>query len=152
MPEGGYVDIPMPARTRPQAASRYIGAAMVAVGLGGAAGATCRWALATTTHGSLEDARWPWPTLAANAVGCLLLGVIAARLPFVSQRAVVVWRDALGTGFCGGLTTFSTFSVEVAAMLREHRPGLAVGYIGASLVSGYLLYELGRRFARRRLL
>lgn len=121
-----------------------------AVALGGIAGATCRWGLATMATGSLEAPRWPWPTFAANAVGCLLLGAIAARLPFLSRRAVVVWREGLATGFCGGLTTFSTFSVEVAAMLREHRPGLAAGYVAASLLSGYVLYELGRRAVHRR--
>lgn len=123
--------------------------AAVAVAIGGVAGATCRWALATGGTWSLEAPTWPWATLAANAVGCLLLGMIAARLPFLSQRSVVVWRDGLGTGFCGGLTTFSTFSVEIAAMLREQRPGLAVGYLAASLLSGYVLYDLGRRAMRR---
>jgi fluoride exporter len=124
--------------------------AAAAVALGGIAGASCRWALATTGGGSLESPQWPWPTFVANAVGCLVLGAIAARLPFLSQRAVVLWRDGLATGFCGGLTTFSTFSVEVAAMLREQRPGLAAGYVTASLLSGYALHDLGRRAMHRR--
>lgn len=106
-----------------------------AVALGGIAGAACRWALA---GGALETVRWPWGTFVANAVGCLLLGVVV-------RRGVGVWRDALGAGFCGGLTTFSTFSVEVAAMLRADRPVLAVGYVGASVLTGYVLYDLGRR-------
>jgi CrcB protein len=120
-----------------------------AVGLGGIAGATCRWGLATLASGSLEGAEWPWATFAANAVGCLLLGAIAARLPFLSQRAAVLGRDGLGIGFCGGLTTFSTFSVEVAAMLRAERTGLAAGYVAASLLTGYVLYDLGRRAMHR---
>lgn len=93
---------------------------------------------------------WPWPTLTVNVVGCVLLGVIAARLPFVSRQAVV-WRDGLATGFCGGLTTFSTFAVETAELLRSQRVGAAVGYLGVSLAAGFLAYELARRLIHRRL-
>jgi fluoride exporter len=117
----------------------------VAVGLGGIAGAAARWGLATWATGSIDRPAWPWWTLAANVAGCLFLGGIAARLPFLPPRDVVIWRDGLGTGFCGGLTTFSTFSVELASMLRAHRPGLAAGYFATSLVTGYIAYELGRR-------
>jgi CrcB protein len=123
----------------------------VAVAVGGIVGAAGRWGLATWATGSIERPAWPWPTLAANVVGCLVLGVIAARLPFLPARDVVVWRDGLGTGLCGGLTTFSTFSVEIAAMLRAHRPGLAAGYLGTSLVTGYIAYELARRATHHRL-
>lgn len=132
----------MPSPTRQSAA--------LAVALGGAAGATCRWtlgtALATSSPGEIA---WPWATLTANVVGCVLLGIVVTRVPFAAprERAVVVWRDGLGTGFCGGLTTFSTFSVEAAEMLRVHRAGLAAAYLLVSLVSGYAAFTLARRLA-----
>jgi CrcB protein len=121
-----------------------------AVAVGGIAGSIVRWALATWSTGSIEAPTWPWWTLAANVAGCLVIGAIAARLPYLPPDRVVLWRDGLATGFCGGLTTFSTFSVELAAMLRAHRPGLAAGYLLTSLVTGYLAYEAGRRAAHAR--
>ena len=122
-------------------------AAAVAVAAGGVVGASVRWALATTLP---HPGGWPWPTLAANVVGCLVLGVIAARLPFLSPRATVVVRDGLAVGFCGGLTTFSTFSVELATFLRDGRPGVAAAYLVLSLVTGFAAYDLGRRALGRR--
>jgi len=123
------------------APSIHRGAALF-VGVGGAAGAGCRWALGTALP---HPGGWPLPTLAANVAGCLLLGVIAARLPFLAGLGMHLGRDGLATGFCGGLTTFSTFSVELAQLLRDHRPGVAAGYLAASLVTGYLAFVGGRR-------
>jgi CrcB protein len=118
--------------------------AALPVAVGGAAGAGCRWALGTALP---HPGGWPLPTLAANVAGCLLLGVIVARLPFLAGRAVVVAREGLATGFCGGLTTFSTFSVELAGLLRDGRPALAAAYLAASLVTGYVAFDVGRRRA-----
>jgi CrcB protein len=93
---------------------------------------------------------WPWPTFTVNVVGCLLLGVVAARLPFAPRRAVL-WREGLGVGFCGGMTTFSTFSVEAAELIRHDRPALAAAYLAISLAAGWLAYELGRRATHHRI-
>jgi CrcB protein len=120
--------------------------AAVAVALGGAAGAGCRWALGVALP---HPGGWPLPTLAANGVGCLLLGVVVARLPLLAGRALTVGRHGLATGFCGGLTTFSTFSVELARFQRDGRTGLAVAYLTASLVTGYAAFVAGRRGTRR---
>lgn len=120
---------------------------MLAVAVGGVAGASGRWLVGELWP---PPGAWPWPTFTVNVVGCLLLGVIAARLPFKADRAVL-WRDGLATGFCGGLTTFSTFAVEAAELIRDDRAGLASGYLAASLVVGWAAYELGRRTAHRRI-
>jgi len=128
--------------------------AALAVALGGAAGATCRWALGTTLAASSADGiAWPWATLTANVVGCLLLGIVVTRVPFATprNRAVVVWRDGLGTGFCGGLTTFSTFSVEAAEMLRADRAMLAAAYLAVSLLTGCAAFVMARRVAHAQL-
>jgi fluoride exporter len=122
------------------------GWAVVAVASGGAAGASGRWLVG---HLWGDAGAWPWPTFVANVVGCLLLGAIAARLPFVPRQATL-WREGLGVGFCGGLTTFSTFTVEAAELVRDGRAALAVGYLGASLATGWIAYELGRRVMHHR--
>jgi fluoride exporter len=98
-------------------------AVVAAVALGGIAGASGRWMVGELWG---RNGAWPWPTFVVNLVGCLLLGMIAAQLPFVARRAVL-WRDGLATGFCGGLTTFSTFAVEAAELIRQDRAGLAAG-------------------------
>jgi CrcB protein len=126
---------------------RHNEGAMLAVAIGGAAGAGCRW---YTGHLVGSSGDWPWATFVVNVAGCLFLAAIAARLPFVGHRAVLLWRDGLGTGFCGGLTTFSTFAVEAAELIRDGRAGLAVGYLVASLAAGWVAYELGRRLTHHR--
>ena len=115
------------------------------VALGGAVGAGCRWALGAALP---HPGGWPLPTLAANVVGCLLLGLIVARLPGLAGRALAVGREGLAVGFCGGLTTFSTFSVELADLLRDGRTALALGYLAVSLITGYAAYSFALRWAR----
>jgi CrcB protein len=110
------------------------GAGILAVGAGAAAGAWLRWVL-----GLLLDARFapiPPGTLVANLVGGYIAGVavgVFAQSPALAPE----WRLLVITGFCGGLTTFSTFSVEMATLLQQGRFGaLAAGialHAGGSL-------------------
>lgn len=106
------------------------------VGAGGAAGAGVRWAVLELSGAS---GSFPWWTLAVNVLGCLLLGMLLG----VSERV----RLPAGVGFCGGLTTFSTFSVEVATMLDDGDVGLAAGYLGTSLALGVVAFLAGVRLA-----
>jgi CrcB protein len=91
---------------------------------------------------------WPWATFAVNIVGAFLLGYFTTRLlerlPVTSYR-----RPMLGTGFCGGLTTFSTMQVETLQMLDAGRYGLAAGYTGASVAAGLLAAYLATAIVRR---
>ncbi len=58
-------------------------------------------------------------------------------------------RPLLGTGLCGGLSTFSTMQVEILRMLSAHAWGLAAGYAAASIVVGYAAVHVGTALARR---
>ncbi|WP_320668790.1 fluoride efflux transporter CrcB [Patulibacter defluvii] len=119
---------------------------VAAVFVGGALGALARALLADQyPHG---PASWPWTTFAANLVGALLLGWLVTRLqerlPLSAYR-----RPLLGTGLCGGLTTFSTMQVELLLMLDAGHTGLAAAYAAASVVGGYLAVAGGTALARR---
>lgn len=80
-------------------------------------------------------ATFPTTTLAVNLVGAFALGLL---LEYLLRRDLVEgWvRPAVGIGLLGAFTTFSTFAVEVAALLRDGDAALAVGYVGASVVGG----------------
>ncbi|MBN9620685.1 MAG: fluoride efflux transporter CrcB [Actinobacteria bacterium] len=119
---------------------------VAAVFVGGAIGTLARAALA---HAYPHPPNvWPWPTFAVNVVAALLLGYVVTRLqerlPPSSYR-----RPLLGTGLCGGLSTFSTMQVEILQMLRAHCYGLAVGYTAASLAVGYAALHLATALVRR---
>ncbi len=118
----------------PRSALDPRGLALLAVG--GAAGATVRWAVVTLAG---TDGSFPWWTLLVNVVGCLLLGLLLGA----SERT----RLALGVGFCGGLTTFSTFTVEVATLLDGGSVATAVAYVVVSAVLGTAAVGIGWRSA-----
>ena len=100
----------------------------LAIAIGGIGGAALRWSVVT----SVEAGRFPWPVLVVNVVGSLLLGVVLAE-EWSHPRARLFLHDAAGVGFCGGLTTFSTFSLEVVDLVRSGDTGTAVGYTVASV-------------------
>ena len=99
------------------------------IALGGVAGAGVRWAVLTTvtTSGAL-----PWPVLVLNVAGSTVLGVLLAE-EVDHERARLWLHDVGGIGFCGGLTTFSTFAVEVVELVRAGDAVVAVGYGVASV-------------------
>ncbi len=119
---------------------------LAAVFAGGAVGTLARAGLGTVL--ATDPARWPWPTFIVNIVGAFLLGYFTTRLlerlPPSSYR-----RPLLGTGFCGGLTTFSTMQVETLRMLEHHHYGLAIGYIVASIVCGLAAVFVATALVRR---
>src|SRR5688500_9280184 len=97
--------------------------------LGGALGTGIRYLVsegALRTFGSA----WPWGTLAVNVVGCLLMGALmqaALSTPSITPTL----RLALGTGFLGGLTTYSAFDWEATTMVRAGASGRAALYLGS---------------------
>ncbi|ETW22951.1 fluoride efflux transporter CrcB [Mycobacterium gastri] len=119
---------------------------LAAIFAGGALGALARAALATLAVP--DPARWPWPTFTVNIVGAFLVGYFTTRLlerlPLSSYR-----RPLLGTGLCGGLTTFSTMQVETVRMLEHGHWVLAAAYTVVSIVLGLLAVQLATVLVRR---
>ncbi|MCW2650302.1 MAG: fluoride exporter [Mycobacterium sp.] len=124
----------------------YDGRELAAVFAGGAIGTVARAAVGTLA--GADPARWPWATFIVNVVGALLLGYFTTRLlerlPLSSYR-----RPLLGTGLCGGLTTFSTMQVETLRMLAHQHYGLAAGYTAASIAAGLAAVYLATAMVRR---
>ena len=111
---------------------------MIAVALGGVAGATLRWAVLAT----VPTGRFPWPVLTINIAGSVLLGVLLADEP--SHPALrTVLHHVGGIGFCGGLTTFSTFALEVVKLVRADDTAMALIYASASVVGAIAGVTLG---------
>jgi len=114
--------------------------AVLSICLGASLGALARWQLGLwlSTPGSLL----PWGTLAANLAGGYLIGVMVAVFQ-ANPHLDPAWRLALITGFLGALTTFSSFSAEVVAMLQQARYGLALGTAALHLLGSLLLTVAG---------
>lgn len=119
---------------------------LAAVFAGGAVGTATRAVIGTVFAG--DPTRWPWPTFAVNIVGAFLLGYFTTRLlerlPLSSYR-----RPMLGTGLCGGLTTFSTMQVETVRMLDHHLYSLALGYTTANVAAGLAAVSTATALVRR---
>lgn len=118
---------------------------VIAICLGACVGALSRWQLGLWLNPSSAAAGLlPWGTLAANLIGGYLVGVcvgVFQQLPELDP----VWRLAMVTGFLGALTTFSSFSAEVVAMLQHGRLALALGTASLHLFGSLALTLLGLR-------
>jgi len=85
---------------------------------------------------------FPYGTLAANIAGCFLIGIFYA-LADRGNAITPEWRFFLTTGFCGGYTTFSTFSYESYNLIRDEQYLFLSLYIGLSVVIGIMATFLG---------
>lgn len=108
---------------------------IIAISLGAALGALLRWQLGIRLNSAFPLI--PPGTLTANLVGGYVIGLAIAYFAQAPEIAPE-WRLFIITGFCGGLTTFSTFSAEVVTLLEEGRLMWVMGAITAHL-SGSLL-------------
>lgn len=122
--------------------------AILAICIGASAGALCRWKLGLWLNPAETAAgtALPMGTLAANLIGGYLIGVCVAVFQNLPQLDPA-WRLALITGFLGALTTFSSFSAEVVAMLSQQRYALALGTAALHLGGSLLLTVAGLRSA-----
>jgi fluoride exporter len=118
---------------------------LAAIYAGGVIGALARVGLAEATPHA--PGGWPWGTFAVNMVGALLLGYFFARLRDRPEGSLA--HPFLTTGICGTLTTFSTLQLELFEMVDAGRLGLALAYVGATLVLGFLCVRAGIALERR---
>ena len=114
--------------------------AVLAICIGACLGALARWQLGLWL--SHSGALIPWGTLAANLMGGYLVGVCVGAFQQWPELDPL-WRLALVTGFLGALTTFSSFSAEVVALLQQGRYALALGMASVHLFGSLALTVLG---------
>jgi len=108
--------------------------------VGGVLGCLLRWGLALWLNSVFPTV--PPGTLAANLIGCFIIGMALAF--FTSYPGFAPeWRLFVTTGFCGGLTTFSTFSAEVVTLLQSGRSLWACAAIGIHLGGSLLMTVAG---------
>jgi CrcB protein len=113
---------------------------IVAVSVGAALGALLRWLLGMRLNNLFPT--MPLGTLVANLGGGYIIGFAIAyfaRAPDIAPE----WRLLIITGFCGGLTTFSTFSAEVVALLEQGRVSWALGTIAVHVVGSLAMTTAG---------
>jgi CrcB protein len=115
--------------------------------LGGAAGTLARWGVGLSVP---HPARVPLATVVVNVVGAFVLGALleglARRGPDEGRRRAL--RLTLGTGFCGGFTTYSALANDTDALLRSGLTVQALAYALATVVLGLLASALGIAVAR----
>jgi CrcB protein len=116
----------------------------LAVAAGAVAGAGLRWAVVT----AWTSGPFPWPVFVVNVAGSLLLGVLLAE-EWVHPRARLLVHDVGGIGFCGSLTTFSTFAVAAVNLVRDGRAATALLYVAASVLASLAAVVGGAAVIRR---
>lgn len=117
------------------------------VGAGGFLGTLCRWGLRRLVG---ERGGWPLATLVVNLVGAFVLGLLLEALSHHRDEGLRrALRLGLGTGFCGALTTYSTFAVEVVMLADGGNRLLALLYPCVTVAGGLLLALAGVLLAGR---
>ncbi|SNS92034.1 fluoride efflux transporter CrcB [Tropicimonas sediminicola] len=114
------------------------------VALGGALGATCRY-LTNVGMKALLGIGFPWGTLTVNVVGSFLMGALVVLL---ERKGANSLAPVLMTGFLGGFTTFSAFSLDAIFLMEEGRTEIALVYITASVLVSLAALVVGLAFAR----
>jgi len=108
---------------------------LLLIGLGGAAGSIARYLLGGAIQGSTH-LKFPVGTLAVNVVGCITVGLLWRA--FMGNPQERQLHAALVTGFCGGFTTFSAFSIEAVGLIQGGEWAKASAYVLVSVAAGLL--------------
>ncbi|MDR3368864.1 fluoride efflux transporter CrcB [Rhodoferax sp.] len=113
---------------------------IIAISCGAAIGALLRWQLGIRLNSVFPSL--PPGTLVANLVGGYVIGLAIA---FFAQAPSIApeWRLLIITGFCGGLTTFSTFSAEVVSLLEVNRLAMAMGSVATHVIGSLTMTLAG---------
>lgn len=120
------------------------------VGLGGALGALARFGLGSLLQTS---ASFPWGTLSSNLLGCLVIGVIAFFLTSSESLHETLllpehYRLLFVVGFCGGFTTFSSFVLEITALLHRNEILVPFVYFSATVIGSFASFYFGLTLTR----
>ena len=113
------------------------------IAVGSAAGGNLRFWLGAWVHARQWPGGLPWGTILINVSGSFLVGLFAAAF---LERLDPGRREAyllLGTGFCGGYTTFSAFELETYRLVRDGHWPAALANVGVSVAAGLLAVALG---------
>ena len=106
--------------------------------LGGGLGSICRYAIGQYVT---TDSSFPIGTFVANILACIILGVLLGFQ--MKENFQENYSLLFITGFCGGFSTFSTFSGEPLKLFQTNQAGVALLYIGVSIIFGLLAVYLG---------
>jgi len=116
------------------------------VGIGGFVGSIARYLVAILFSSQISSV-FPFATLTVNVLGCFLIGILFA----LSDRGNLLspeWRILLTTGFCGGFTTFSTFSYESMRLMQDGEYLYLAAYVFISVFVGLTATYLGIALVR----
>ena len=119
---------------------------LVAVASGGAIGAILRYVI-SVWYVTNYSSSFPWPTLIANAIGALFIGILYVLIAEKGLVAVT-WRPFLMIGLLGALTTFSSFSLETITLIEQAEWFLAIVYTLSSVLLCIILTWLGIMLTR----
>ena len=120
---------------------------LIIVALGGGMGSALRFLASKFVQDNMTGL-FPYPTLAVNVIGCLLIGIFYG----LSSRGNLGGDSAkllLTTGLCGGFTTFSTFCNENLSLMRGGHAFTTLLYTGGSIMLGFIAVAVGYWIAER---
>lgn len=115
------------------------------VAAGGAVGAMARFALNVFLQ---RDTNYPWGTLTANLLGCLVMGIIAQLISstnWFNDAGIIPdqYRIIFAIGFCGSFTTLSSLVLEINTMLQRNEIFYSFSYLVGTLVGGFACFYMG---------
>ncbi len=117
----------------------------VFVAVGGAVGAMARLGLNVYLQ---RDVEFPWGTIAANLLGCLLMGIIAQLITstaWFNDAGIIPdqYRLLFAVGFCGSFTTLSSMVLEINTMLQKNEIFYSFSYFVGTLIGGFACFYIG---------
>jgi len=124
---------------------KIVALSYVVVGAGGALGAMARYALNVALQRGVS---FPWGTLSANLLGCLIMGVLAqliASSDWFNNAGIIPdhYRLMFAVGFCGSFTTLSALVMEFHTMLQRNEIFASFLYLMVSVVGGFACFYVG---------